>query len=81
MKITNVKVFKLDTEPLVGSAQVVFDDEFVVTGIKIIKSKNSTFIAMPDKKDKDGKYHEVCHPISKECREKISEAVLSEYFK
>lgn len=81
MKITEVRIRKIENKgALKADAQVVLDDEFVVKGIKVIESDEKTFIAMPDKKDKAGRYHEVCHPINKEFREKLSDAILEKYF-
>ena len=81
MKITEVRIRKIeDMGALKADASVVLDDEFVVKGIKVIDSNDKVFIAMPDKKDKSGRYHEVCHPIKKEFREKLSDAILEKYF-
>lgn len=81
MKITEVRIRKIENmEALKADAQVVFDDVFVIKGIKVIESNENTFIAMPDKKDKAGRYHEVCHPIRKEFREELSDAILAKYF-
>ena len=82
MKITEVKVTKIENQGnLKGAARVVLDNEFIVKGIKIIQSEEKCFIAMPDKKDKQGRFHEVCHPITKEFRDKLSEAILTEFYK
>ena len=80
MKVTKVTVKKIENQgTLVADAHVVLDGEFVLKGIKIIKTDKGTFVAMPDKKDKQGKYHEVFHPITKEFRDKLVSAVLTEY--
>lgn len=82
MKITEVQIRKIENQgKLKADARVVLDGEFVIKGIKVIQSEDKCFVAMPDKKDSQNRYHEVCHPITKEFRDKLSEAVLTEYYK
>lgn len=61
-----------------GMASVTLNDEFAVTGIRIMRGgKNGCFVAMPSRKGKDEQYYDVCFPVSKELRAEITEAVLS----
>jgi len=81
MKITDVKVFKREPEAgeaYLGSANIVFDEEFVVYGVRIYNKEGVKYIVMPSRKIKD-KWVNVCHPINKECRKKIEDAVFEAY--
>lgn len=80
MNITDVRVKSVESEGrLVGVASVTFDDCFVVHDIKIINGDNGLFIAMPSKRQADGTFKDIAHPINRETRELIQEAVLNEF--
>jgi|UniRef100_A0A7C4YBY2 stage V sporulation protein G len=79
MQITEVKVMVKSEPKLKGFANVTFDNEFVVRGIKIIEGQKGLFISMPSKRGKDGKFRDIAHPINNEAREKIQKAILEEY--
>ena len=80
MKITSVNVHKKnDDSRMKGIASVLLDDCFVVRDIRIIEGKDGLFIAMPSRKNADGEYHDIAHPINAETREKIQSAILAAY--
>lgn len=81
MKITNVRTYKLENSAtkIKGVASIVLDDEFIISGIKIIDGNNGLFVAMPNKKNEDGTYSDIAHPINKETREIIQNLVLEAY--
>ncbi|MBQ6908143.1 MAG: SpoVG family protein [Clostridia bacterium] len=67
-------------ESLKGFADVVLNDEFVVTNVRIYEGEKGLFVSMPSYKRND-KYTEVCFPITKEFREQINSAIFAEYEK
>lgn len=81
MKITSVKVNKMEREgsKLVGIASIVIDNEIAIHGIKIIKGDFNLFIAMPSKRNSDGTYADIVHPINSTAREIIQNYILDEY--
>lgn len=80
MKITDVKVKKVETNNrLKAVASIVFDNELVVTGIKVIDGQYGLFVAMPNKKDEQGKYIDIAHPVNAKMRELITNTVLDAY--
>ncbi|MFY9214460.1 MAG: septation regulator SpoVG [Tissierellaceae bacterium] len=82
MMITDVRVRKITEEgKMKAIVSVTFDDEFVVHDIKIIDGQNGLFIAMPSRKMADGEFRDIAHPINATTRQKIQEAVFSEYEK
>ena len=82
MKITDVRVRKVTEEgKMKAIVSVTFDDEFVVHNIKVIEGQNGLFIAMPSRKMADGEFRDIAHPINATTRQKIQEAVFSEYEK
>jgi stage V sporulation protein G len=80
MKITDVRVRKVSDEgKMKAVVSVTFDDEFVVHDIKIIEGQNGLFIAMPSRKMGEGDFRDIAHPLISETRNKIKEAIFTEY--
>ncbi len=79
MEITDVNIYVVNGEKLKAYATVVFDDAFIVRDMKIINGNNGLFVAMPNKKTKDGTFRDVAHPLNKEMRNLIETSILNEY--
>lgn len=80
MQITQVRIYPVNSENRTRAlASVTFDNEFVVHEIKVIDGNSGLFIAMPSRKTNNGEFRDIAHPINAETRQKISDAVLSEY--
>lgn len=85
MKITDVKVnLAAHQEPLKAFASITLDDCFVVHDLRIIKTADKMFVAMPSKKLPGGNfrkdtYKDIVHPINQHTRKMIEESVLSKY--
>ena len=76
----SVRVYPSKTEgnPL-AYASVTLGGCFAVKGIRVMDSEKGAFVAMPDRKDSKGEYHEVCFPTTAEMREALNTAVMGEY--
>ena len=82
MRITEVRVHPIEEKNrLKAYATIVFNDAFVVRDLKVISGESGLFVAMPNKKSKDGKYQDIAHPLNQETREMIEKSVLLEYEK
>ena len=84
MEITDIRVKKILTESSAESkmkavVSVTFDDAFVVHDIKIIEGQEKLFTAMPSRKTQDREFKDIAHPINREMRVKLEEAILAEY--
>ena len=85
MKITEVKINLMPgQDPLKAFASIIFDDCFVIHDLRIIKTPNRMFVAMPSKKITSGNrvgdsYKDIAHPIKQEMRTLIEETVLKKY--
>ncbi|MDE7262527.1 MAG: SpoVG family protein [Oscillospiraceae bacterium] len=64
---------------LLAFANVTLGGCFAVTGIRVMDSEKGIFVAMPDKKNSKGEYHDVCFPTTPEMRKVLHSAVLGEY--
>jgi stage V sporulation protein G len=79
MDITEVRVFPVDEDRLKAYVSIVLDDCFIVRDLKVIHGSNGLFVAMPSKKRKDGKYHDMAHPLNSETRDRLEDAILEKY--
>ena len=80
MEISDIKIRKTFEEgPLKAIVSVTFDNELVVHDVKIIYAKEKLFLIMPSRKNPDGTYKDIVHPINSEFRLKLESAILANY--
>ena len=80
MQITDVKVRKLfDDGPMKAIVSVTFDGQLAVHDIKVIYARDKYFIVMPSRKNPDGTYRDIVHPINAGFRSELEEAVIAEF--
>lgn len=81
MKITETRITIVEeTNRLRAYANVVFDNCFMVRGLKVIEGERGLFVAMPSiKKGRDRKPQDIAHPINNETRVEIEGIVLDAY--
>ena len=79
MPEASVQITLLNKESLLGLATVRYG-YMIICNIRIIQGECGPFIAFPARKNKQGEYVEVCHPIGREVRQDISDLVLKEYY-
>ncbi len=81
MQITDVKVRKLfsDSEPMKAIVSVTFDSQLALHDIKVIYAREKLFIVMPSRKNPDGTYRDIVHPINADFRAELESAVLKAY--
>lgn len=86
--MSNTNGVKLDvraypiTEPkgnVLAFASVTIDDMFAVNNIRVVNSDKGPFVAMPQVKDKEGQYRDICFPVTAELRKQMNEAILGAY--
>ena len=79
MNITNVKVHRLDGDKVLALVSIEIDNDFIVSGLKVLDGQNGIFVAMPNRKDSKGEYHDIAFPITKEARTNIQRVVLDKF--
>lgn len=80
MQITDIKIRKLfDNGPMKAIVSVTFDNALAVHDIKVIYAHDRTFIVMPSRKNPDGTYRDIVHPINATFRASLEGAVLDAY--
>ena len=80
MKITDIKVRKFfDEGPMKAVVSVTLEDCLAIHDIKVIYARERYFIVMPSRKNPDGTYRDIVHPINSDFRTAIEEAVIDAY--
>ena len=80
MQVTDIKIRKFIEEgPMKAVVSVTFDDCLAVHDIKVIYARDRYFIVMPSRKNPDGTYRDIVHPINSAFRENLEEAVIDAY--
>ena len=80
MQITDIKIRKLFEEgPMKAIVSVTFDGQLAVHDIKVIYARDRYFIVMPSRKNADGSFHDIAHPIHSAFRTMLEEEVLAAY--
>lgn len=81
MHITEVRLTKRDGEDSqVAYGSITFDKDFVVSGIKVMRSKEGNlFVGYPSRKNQNGEYKDICYPMTKALREEIAVEVIAKY--
>lgn len=81
MKITDIKIRKLYTDMrLKAHISITLDDCLALHDIKVIEGPERIFVAMPSKKDSNGIFRDVVHPISADLRKIIETQILEAYY-
>ena len=80
MEISDIKVRKLfEDGPMKAIVSVTFDGQLALHDIKVINVREKHFIVMPSRKNPDGTYRDIVHPINADFRASLEEAVLKAY--
>ena len=80
MEITDIKIRKLfDEGPMKAIVSVTFDDQIALHDIKVINARDKFFIVMPSRKNPDGTYRDIVHPINAAFRAQLESAVIGAY--
>ena len=80
MQITDIKVRKLMQEGrLRAVVSVTIGDELAIHDIKVIEGPDRLFVAMPSRKDENGTFRDIAHPITPAARRTLEDAILTQY--
>lgn len=80
MNISDIKIRKTISEGrLRAIVSITIDDAFAVHDIKIVQGDERIFVAMPSRKDENGVFRDIVHPISPAARKEIEEQILDAY--
>ena len=82
MEITDVKIRKIFEEgPMKAVVSVTFDNALALHDVKVINARDKFFVVMPSRKNPDGTYRDIIHPINADMRSMLEDTVIGAYFK
>jgi stage V sporulation protein G len=82
MEITDVKIRKIfDEGPMKAVVSVTFDNALALHDVKVINARDKFFVVMPSRKNPDGTYRDIVHPINASMRNTLEDTVIGAYFK
>ena len=58
---------------------VTIDGDLAVHDIKVIQGPERLFVAMPSRKDENGTFRDIAHPITSQARKALEGAILEAY--
>ena len=65
---------------LIAFCDVLYNNELIIKGCKIMSSNGGKFVGMPSQKnEKDGKYYDHCRFKTRELQDEFSHLVISAY--
>lgn len=80
MEITDIKIRRIVTEGrLRAVVSVTIDNMLAVHDIKIVQGDERLFVAMPSRKDENGVFRDIVHPISGTSRKLLENEILDAY--
>ena len=80
MEITDVKIRKIMSEGrLRAVVSLTIDELIAVHDIKVVQGDERLFVAMPSRKDENGVFRDIVHPISPSARKLFEETILDAY--
>ena len=77
MEITDVKLSLVNEERLKAYVTIVLNNCFVIRDLKIIRGNKGLFLAMPSKKQNNGQFKDIAHPLNQETRKKMEDQVMA----
>ena len=80
MNITNIKIRRTyEDNRLRALVSLTLEGDFAVHDIKVIEGSERLFVAMPSRPAPGGEFKDIVHPINREARAKLQDAVISSY--
>ena len=81
MIVTDIKIRKYFKEgPMKAVASITIGGALAIHDIKVINARDKFFIVMPSRKNPDGTYRDIVHPINADFRATLEKVVLDAYY-
>lgn len=80
MTINDIKIRKTMSEArLRAVVSLTVDNSIAIHDIKVIQGDERLFVAMPSRRDENGSFRDIVHPINPQVREAIEGEILEAY--
>ena len=82
MNVTDIRIRRTYEEgKLKALVSVTIDQDLAVHDIKVIEGPERLFVAMPSRREENGTFRDIVHPITMEGRRTLEGLILEEYHK
>ena len=80
MLITDVRIRKVFADGnLKAVISITIDNSLAIHDIKVIQGTDRLFVAMPSRKDENGIYRDIVHPIDVSTRDDFERIIIAAY--
>jgi len=80
MKITDIRIRKIyDSGRLRALVSLTLDGDIAIHDIKVIDGPERLFVAMPSRRDEQGIFRDICHPITADARKELESTIIEAY--
>ena len=80
MTITDIKIRKIIPDGRLRAViSITIDDQLAIHDIKVVQGDARLFVAMPSRRDENGSFRDIVHPISPDARASIEGQILEAY--
>lgn len=80
MEITDIKIRRIVTEGRLRAViSITIDHMLAVHDIKVVQGDERLFVAMPSRKDENGVFRDIVHPITVSSRKMLEDEVIEAY--
>ena len=80
MEISDIKIRKTMHEGrLRAVVSITIDNAIAIHDIKLVQGDERLFVAMPSRREDNGVFHDIIHPISSEVRDELEEKIVRAY--
>jgi len=82
MEITDVKIRRIVTEGrLRAIVSITLGGSVAIHDIKVVQGEERLFVAMPSRKDENGIFRDIIHPITSDMRQRMESEIIDAYQK
>ena len=80
MLITDVRIRKVFADGnLKAVISITIDNSLAIHDIKVVQGTDRLFVAMPSRKDENGIYRDIVHPIDVSTRDDFERIIIAAY--
>ena len=80
MTISDIRIRRVMQEGrLRAVVSLTIDNAIAVHDIRLVQGEDRMFVAMPSRRDDEGKFRDIIHPIHPEVRNEIEERIIAAY--
>lgn len=80
MDITDIRIRKILQEgKLRAVISLTIDGAMAVHDIKLVQGEDRMFVAMPSRKDENGSFRDIIHPITPDVRQDLETKIINAY--